>query len=84
MREFHCRHRSIVRWLITLVVAWIGIAFGRPLAVGAEVTLQGSLVCNGACVPEPKSGDHVMALFAIDGTPEVRAKVDSILKEYFL
>jgi formylglycine-generating enzyme required for sulfatase activity len=83
MRGFRCRRQSIVRWLVTLAIAGIGLAFGPPLAVFAEVTLQGSLVCNGACVPEPKPADHVLALFVIDGTPEVRAEVDRILKGHF-
>jgi formylglycine-generating enzyme required for sulfatase activity len=83
MRDFHCRRRLMVCWLISLTMAGIAVAFGRPLAVGAEVTLQGSLVCNGACLPEPKAGEHVLALFAIDGTPEVRAEVERILKEHF-
>ncbi len=51
-------------------------------ARGAEVTLRGSLVCNGACIPEPKASDHFMVLFAIDGTPEVRAEVGRILADY--
>ena len=48
----------------------------------AEVTLQGSLVCNGACIPNPKNDDHVMVLFAIDGTPEVRAQLATIMATY--
>src|SRR5436309_361821 len=35
-------------------------AQGEPPTRGAEVTLQGSMVCNGACVPAPKADDHVM------------------------
>ena len=45
---------------------------------GAEVTIKGSMVCNGACIPEPKAGDHVMVVFAIDGPRETRAEVDQI------
>jgi hypothetical protein len=41
------------------------------------------MVCNGACVPDPKAEDHVMALFAIDGTDEVRAEVDKIMKDCY-
>src|SRR5437016_5873902 len=54
-----------------------------PPARGAEVTLKGSMVCNGACVLAPKEGDHVMVLFAIDGTAEVRADVDKIMKDFY-
>src|SRR6266849_1845102 len=52
-------------------------------ARGAEVTLKGSMVCNGACVPHPKEEDHVMVLFAIDGTAEIRAEVDRIMKDLY-
>jgi formylglycine-generating enzyme required for sulfatase activity len=41
------------------------------------------MVCNGACIPDPKSDDHVMALFAIDGTPEIRVELDRIMKEFY-
>jgi formylglycine-generating enzyme required for sulfatase activity len=47
------------------------------------VTLKGSLICNGACIPDPKAGDHVMVLFAIDGTRAVRADVDRIVKDFY-
>jgi hypothetical protein len=50
---------------------------------GAAVTLQGTMVCNGACLPDPKDEDHVPVLFAIDGTPEVRAEVEKIVKEFY-
>jgi formylglycine-generating enzyme required for sulfatase activity len=50
---------------------------------GARVTLRGSLVCNGACIPDPKVGDHMMVLFAIDGTDEIRSELDRIMKEFY-
>jgi formylglycine-generating enzyme required for sulfatase activity len=53
------------------------------LAWGAEVTLQGSMVCNGACIPDPKTADHVMVLFAIDGTREIRDEVNKIMDEFY-
>jgi formylglycine-generating enzyme required for sulfatase activity len=49
----------------------------------AEVILKGSMICNGACVPDPKADDHGMVLFAIDGTPDVRAEVDRIVNEFY-
>src|SRR5262245_54163604 len=51
-------------------------------AAPAEVTLEGSLICNGACVPAPGKDDHGLVMFAIDGTPEVRAEVEKLLKDY--
>src|SRR5436190_19317472 len=52
-------------------------------ARAAEVTLKGSMVCNGACVADPKDDDHMLAIFAIDGTQEVREEVDKILKDFY-
>jgi formylglycine-generating enzyme required for sulfatase activity len=52
-------------------------------AEDTAVTLKGSFVCNGACVPDPKAADHVMVLFAIDGTREIRAEVDKIMMELY-
>lgn len=54
-----------------------------PGAQTAEVTLLGSMVCNGACIPDPKNEDHMMVIFAIDGTREVRKEVDRIVKEFY-
>jgi formylglycine-generating enzyme required for sulfatase activity len=59
------------------------ILIGSAGFVRAEVTLKGSLVCNGACVANPRAEDHVMALFAIDGTAEIRAEVDRAVNDFF-
>jgi formylglycine-generating enzyme required for sulfatase activity len=48
-----------------------------------SVTLKGSLVCNGACIPEPRDEDHGMVLFALDGTPDIRAEVEKIMKDFY-
>jgi formylglycine-generating enzyme required for sulfatase activity len=47
------------------------------------VTLKGSLICNGACIADPKPSDHGLVLFAIDGTDAVRAEVNEIMKDYY-
>jgi formylglycine-generating enzyme required for sulfatase activity len=49
----------------------------------APVTIKGSMVCNGACIPDPKVEDHVMVVFAADGTDEIRAEVDKLMKEFY-
>jgi formylglycine-generating enzyme required for sulfatase activity len=69
--------------LFVIVLAGCALALGTSPAAAAEITLQGSLVCNGACIPDPKGTEHVMVLFAIDGTAEVRAEVDQIVKDYY-
>jgi formylglycine-generating enzyme required for sulfatase activity len=69
-------------WLVVTLACCAHLG-GAPPTQAAEFTLKGSLVCNGACIPEPKNEDHVMVLFALDGTPEIRAEVDRIMKEFY-
>jgi formylglycine-generating enzyme required for sulfatase activity len=67
------------------LVIFIGLTFlnyALP-APAADVTLKGSLMCNGACIPDPKEKDHGLVLFAIDGTAEIRAELDKIMKELY-
>jgi formylglycine-generating enzyme required for sulfatase activity len=59
------------------------LAFDQARADESVVTLKGSLVCDGACIPEPKRGDHHLVLFAIDGSAEVRAEVARIMKDFY-
>src|SRR5580658_3462382 len=66
-----------------VLVTGIAILIESAGFVRAEVTLKGSLVCNGACVTNPNVEDHVMALFAIEGTAEFRAEVDRIVSDFF-
>jgi formylglycine-generating enzyme required for sulfatase activity len=65
-----------------VLVTSVAILVGSAGFVRAEVTLRGSLVCNGACVTDPKAEDHVMALFAVDGTAEIRAEVDRVVNDF--
>jgi hypothetical protein len=69
--------------LLFIALAGFAPGEGQCRARGGEVTLKGSMVCNGACVPDPKAEDHAMVLFAIDGTAEIRAEVDRIVKEFY-
>jgi formylglycine-generating enzyme required for sulfatase activity len=69
--------------LVSTALTGYALAEDRPPVKGAEVTLKGSMVCNGACVPNPKEDDHVMVLFAIDGTAEIRAEVGQIMKDFY-
>jgi formylglycine-generating enzyme required for sulfatase activity len=70
---------------IWMLAALVACAYpGSPSsAQAADVTLKGSFVCNGACVPDPKTADHVMVLFAIDGTREIRAEVDNLVRDFY-
>src|SRR5262245_59311900 len=64
------------------LAALASILAGLPCR-GDEITLKGSIVCNGACLPDPKAEDHGLVVFAIDGTAEIRAAVEKILADYF-
>ena len=50
---------------------------------GTEVTIMGSVVCNGACIPDPTDDDHVMVIYAIDGAADIKSEVDRIMKEFY-
>jgi hypothetical protein len=73
---------------VTSLLMLVALAGYEPIeeqghAQQAQVVLKGSMVCNGACIPDPKSEDHLMVLFAIDGTSEIHAEVDRIMKEFY-
>lgn len=69
--------------LMLVALARYALADGTSLPPGREVTLKGSMVCNGACIPDPKAKDHMMVIFAIEGTREIRAEVDNIMKTFY-
>jgi formylglycine-generating enzyme required for sulfatase activity len=68
-----------------MTIAWAVDADSRRTTPtpGKVVTLKGSLVCNGACIPDPKAEDHLLVVFAIDGTPAIRAEVNGIIKDLY-
>jgi formylglycine-generating enzyme required for sulfatase activity len=68
---------------VVAVACWTAAAAEPAAPAGSPLTLKGSMVCNGACIPNPKADDHVMVLYAIDGTLEVRAEVGKIMKEFY-
>lgn len=76
-----CRNSGSVFALLLLLIATALIR--AKCSWAAEVTLKGSMVCNGACIADPKDEDHVMVIFAIDGTREVREEVDKIVKDFY-
>ena len=75
------RHSTKCCFAITLVA--LAFLVGRSQTWGVEVTVQGSVVCNGACIPDPNKQDHGLVVFAIDGTAEVRATVELIMKDFY-
>jgi formylglycine-generating enzyme required for sulfatase activity len=83
MPEFRRSRPTAFQASVSMALALLVWAAADARAPGAEVTLRGSLVCDGACVPEPKEVAHDLALFAIDGTEEVRAEVERIMKDLY-
>jgi hypothetical protein len=82
----HSPYRTTFASILLVLLATSGLArtlHAAPDAAPAEVTLQGSMVCNGACIPDPKAEDHIMVIYAIDGTPEIRAEVAAIITELY-
>ena len=56
-----------VGFLMSVALSGYSHAEGQAPTQGARITLKGSMVCNGACIPDPKAEDHMMVVFAIDG-----------------
>jgi formylglycine-generating enzyme required for sulfatase activity len=75
--------RLTVCLLLLVTLADRARAGGESPADGATVTLKGSLVCNGACLADPKDEDHKLVMFAIDGTRQVCDEVEAVLKEFY-
>jgi hypothetical protein len=80
-RSWQERRRSSKSCFAVTLAALAFLVGGK--ARGVEVTVQGSVVCNGACIPDPKKQDHGLVVFAIDGTAEVRATVELIIKNFY-
>jgi len=54
----------------------------KPAAVGPEVTLKGVMMWEISCIPKPKKeDDKMLVLFAVEGSPEVAAALDAVMKE---
>ena len=83
MPEFWRSRASAFKASVSIALAILVGSAAESRAQVAEVTLQGSMVCNGACVPQPKEVAHHLVLFAIDGTEDVRAEVEWIMKDLY-
>jgi hypothetical protein len=83
MKRYWKKRKLAGQSCLPFALAALVLVFGESQARAGEVTLRGSVVCNGACIPDPKKEDHGLVVFAIDGTPEVRAAVKQILKDFY-
>jgi hypothetical protein len=82
---------AVVLCVVTPVLPGFGQAADAkavPVATAtgrSGVTITGSVLCQRACVPPTwdctPTGDHTLVLFALDGTPEIKAELDRIMKE---
>ena len=71
-------------WLGFLALSQHGLAEQSTLTwADRELTIQGSLLCNGACLPDPKRDDHLMVLYAIHGTPDIRAPGARLTDDFY-
>jgi formylglycine-generating enzyme required for sulfatase activity len=69
--------------LMLVALASYALADGASPPLDREVALKGSMICNGACIPDPKAKDHLMVLFAIEGTPEINSEIDQIMRTFY-
>src|SRR5262245_35957699 len=83
MRRYEHKRWLNLRSSFAIALAVVSLVSGGSQARGDDVTLKGSVVCNGACVPDPKKEDHGLVVFAIDGTAEVRATLERIMKDFY-
>jgi len=82
-------------WLCTIVAGVLAsvltCGYGRaqetrPAPQGPQVTLKGVLTWEATCIPNPTRKDYdekMLVFFAVEGSPEVKAEADSIMKEYW-
>ena len=73
----------VITFCLAIALSTLTLVVGAAQGQAGEVTLQGSVVCTGACIPDPKMGDHGLVVFAIDGTDEVRATVKRLMKDFY-
>ena len=60
----------------------------KPAVTGAEVTIAGVMMCEICCTRDlareaEKEAEKTLVLFALEGTPEVKAALDDIMREYY-
>jgi hypothetical protein len=61
------------------------------MPAGQEVTITGSLMCNWATLAAPKAKadepnhpeHNIVCIYAIDGSPTIKAEIDKVMADYF-
>jgi len=52
-------------------------------ADGPQITIVGPAMCARACAPLPDDVDHDVVMFAIDGSPAIKAEFDRVMNEFY-
>lgn len=47
------------------------------------VTIKGGMQSNSMCIPNPKPEDKIWVVFAVDGSPEIAARVKKVLDDCY-
>jgi len=81
-----CRLGMVAAVLVLLVVSgYSGAQQAAP--TGPRVTIKGNVMCQRALVPPlgvcGRNSKYIPIVIALDGTPEIRAEVNRIMKEYW-
>lgn len=67
-----------------LLMGFTFSCLSQETPTGPELTLKGALQCNAMCIPqEPKTEDHVIVMVAVDGSPEIAAKVKKVMDDFY-
>lgn len=66
-------------WRVVLAAGLLAFAACRVYGGGAQVTIEGGMESNSMCIPDPKPSDKVWVVFAVDGSPEIAARVKKVL-----
>lgn len=82
------RHSGTVAVLLALLaVSGYGQrSAGNQAPRRPQVTLKGVLTWEATCIPKPTRQHYngkQLVFFAVEGSPEVKAEVDSIMKKYY-
>jgi hypothetical protein len=80
------RKAALVVLVLFAVIGSVSAQEQTPAPAGRVVTLKGVLTWEATCIPNPAKKDYdekQLVFFAVEGTPEVKAEVDGIMKEFY-
>jgi len=89
MSKNACGFVAAVGVLAVFVIFGYGLTAEEMVAPsGPQVTIKGNVVCDRTTIPVPwdqtsQDARHIPAMFAFEGTPQITAELDRIMKEYY-